>query len=520
MLDLSGEYYSPLLPSAKEMRRFDAYTINDLGTASLELMNRVAQQASQIINNRYTSESEILVLSGPGNNGGDGVALARELWALGFDCNLLLCSDSSFSKDHKSQLETLQNEYFFYGKSDALTKTSISLSDLNDLVLQADVIIDAILGTGQNEAPRGSLAELVEVVNQHTAEILAIDVPTGVNSDSGGVYEPSIAAELCITVQMIKRGMLQFPAINHVGEIVIIDIGIQADGDPEFKILDNTEVHIAKRAINTHKGSYGKALIVAGSREYPGAAKLAANACMQSGAGLVYKLQLPIFDTYGMLPEIMYQHCRAQSDFFTKDVLADLDDLSDYDAILLGPGIGQDPETAELVVELSKQFSSNWVLDADCLNLIAENSKISDLKSAIITPHPKEAARMLGASLEEIQSDRYRAAKDLAHKYNCTAVLKGAQTVIYADNFGFVNYLGNPYMASAGVGDVLAGLLTALIAQGYQGIEAAKSAVFIHALAGDLVHEQSAGPMTASALSSYLTYAFGTLLNESESSEA
>jgi hydroxyethylthiazole kinase-like uncharacterized protein yjeF len=500
------------LPSPREMSEWDRRTIA-AGTSSLELMER----AGRGVVDRLTTTrsipltSSIVVLVGPGNNGGDGLVVARLLRERGASVAVIMAGAGRYSDD----FVTNGKKFVAMGESILILSqdgaappfpvNSVSAAEVGERVAAAAVIVDALLGTGQRAAPQGALAALIESLGRRSAEafVLSVDIPSGVDGDSGSVYAPAVRADLTVAIQCVKRGLTQFPARDLCGSIETIDIGITPDSSCEFTLLGERCAVLPRRRGDAHKGDFGHVLVVGGSAAMPGAPVLAGRAALRLGAGWVSLVQ-PVL--YPLEPELMRVPIHEYKDgqLHAQDLPALAPALKRASALVVGPGLGTGRGVAELlvgIVEAVAQAEIPTVLDADGLNIVAsDQSRFSQANSGrfILTPHPGEAGRLLGCNSSDVQGDRFGAARELSTRFGCVVVLKGAGTIVYGGGRGYVCPFGTPYLGIPGSGDVLAGFIGALLAQGYSPIDAACRAVVIHALTGTHIHEVRGGYLVAS----------------------
>jgi hydroxyethylthiazole kinase-like uncharacterized protein yjeF len=503
-----SESFSLFLPSSSEMSEYDSAAIKS-GIPSIELMERAGKKMSESILNRYINFSgnaaiNVVILCGPGNNGGDGLVVGRLLKKRALNVQLIRIASEKYSNDN-----VLVADKFLAAGGEIIPSGA---KNIPDILRKADIIIDALLGTGQKSAPKGEILHLINALNENKnplAKIVALDLPTGVDGSSGNVYEPHIRANFTLTVEYLKRGMLQHPAVSVCGMIDTLKIGITAVTPPEFSLLTGENIpKIERRKANAHKGDFGHVLVIGGSSKYPGAPVLCSHAALRSGAGLVTYAALSsclVKDTY---PELMFRILKDSSGFFKSAYLEKIKkDLAGFSSVVIGPGLGQEKATGGFflnALELLSNLRIPAVIDADGLNFLSDvingkkTKKALNLKNCVLTPHPGEMSRLLGIKTKEVQADRYLAVKNLALKTGAVVVLKGACTVIYSEKSGFVNLTGNPYMASGGSGDVLAGMIASFIAQGFDKLSAAKLSVYLHGVAGDISFEKRKSPMLAS----------------------
>lgn len=439
------------LPSSAEMAALDSATISS-GRSALELMERAGEGIAKCVLSLYPALRRVVILCGSGNNGGDGLVIARLLAGRGIVVYSVLVAANRYSAECREQLKRTNQVRIFGEATPNVLGADIGLKpitalDLKELIERSDLVVDALLGTGQRNAPRGLVAELIEIVasvkrSENSFKILSVDIPTGIDCDTGNLFTPHIVADHTVTLQCIKRGMLQFPARGGCGAISTVDIGIGGDPAVEFELVAPGNLpKVAQRAPDTHKGALGRVLVIGGSLSMPGAPMLAALGALRCGAGIVSRLIRGCWQTVVPLPEAMYRVLGGDAPSFQLDDLdITLKAAKDYDILVIGPGLGTDNGTrlfvSALIEELKRQ-GIRMVLDADALNLIASQG-IDLLKGskAIMTPHPGEASRLLGVSTEEVQRDRFSAVRSLAERSGCIAVLKGAGSLIHNGQSG------------------------------------------------------------------------------------
>lgn len=495
-LNSAFQFGTPL-PSTAEMAAADEACISS-GTPSLDLMELAGQAAVKAVTEEGLAISPAVVLCGPGNNGGDGAVIARLLRERGISVSLVLCGDPR-SNDLKAKLERF--------RSSGGSLSSLEVGKTEKLLAEANVIFDCLLGTGQLDAPRGKIKDALETLARienlnPQAPIVAIDIPTGLNADTGEVYTPRVKATLTVAIQALKRGLTQYPALDFLGKVVVVDIGILPKST--YAVVDPSELkRILQRPAGAHKGDFGRVLVIGGSRSMPGAPVLSAQAALRSGAGLVTMAAL--HSTTGLVsswPEIM----RAPVDdrglgFFGSEALEFLlERANQADVVILGPGMGQAGSTQKLVLELIKSFSAQrkkLVVDADALNALAAQPR-ELYPEVVITPHPGEAARLLKVTSSLVQSDRFTAADGLATQFKASVLLKGAGTIIRSDRGAAVLPEANPWLATAGSGDVLAGIIGALLAQDLNSFDAAQCGAWLHAMAAKATGAARSVPLIAS----------------------
>ena len=496
--------------SAGEIRLWDQYTIEQEPIASISLMERAAGKCVEWLLQQYPDAASFGIFCGKGNNGGDGLAIARMLIENKYPVTIHILEFGHLgTNDFQTNLARLHK----FPQADI----HFIQSEENFHPFPAgQIIIDALFGSGLNRPLEGVTANLVEHINNSRCEIVAIDIPSGLFVDRSSKGATTILADHTISFQCYKPAFLFAENEEAVGEIHILDIGLHNDFykkvTSRFELLDDTIIHsiYKPRKRFSHKGIYGHALLVAGSYGKTGAAVLSAKACLRSGVGLltchIPKCGYDILQS--TVPEAM-----VMTDFNSSFNTKVEDDLTKYEAIGIGPGIGTASETKIMLQQIFDAYRSPVVLDADALNIMASQKDLLKLIPAgsILTPHPKEFERLFGETANEF--DRVLLALQKAKELNCIIVLKGHHTFIATtDGKGFFNATGNPGMATGGSGDVLTGILTGLLAQGYSAVETAILGVYLHGVAGDLsAKELSMEAMIASDISDNLGSAFSTL---------
>ncbi len=398
----------------------------------------------------------------------------------------------------------------------------MTAEDLRTRVSECGLVVDALLGTGQRASPRGAIGELLLEVHaslkslEVRPKVVAVDLPTAVNADTGLVYEGAIEADLTIAIELIKRGMLQYPARSYCGEIWAVPIGLLCSQAAFSLTPIDILAPLNSRALVSHKGNYGSVLVIGGSEDMPGAPVLVAQAALRSGAGIVVASHLRGINYVGHFPELMLLHTQDTARYYIeKDRALIEENIARFNCIVLGPGLGTERETRSFVrrvIELAAAEKKPLIIDADALNCLAQlrvGGEVLTCPGTIMTPHPGEMARLLGITIGEVQSDRYSAALKLAKLFSCTVVLKGATSVIVEGSRGLVNTTGNPWLAVPGSGDVLTGIVAALIGQGFSLFDAAAAGVSLHGKAGDLLAQRGAVPCLASEIAEIIPTVLG-----------
>ncbi len=489
--------------SAAQIRAWDAFTMEHEPIASVELMNRAAKVFTDWLVEAYPDNSRpVVVFCGTGNNGGDGVAVARLLHWLGFDAKVVVCDFAAKrSADFDAQIalmpqhDNISIEWFNIAKD---------LPAISPEVL----VIDALFGSGLNRPLDGEWAQVVDILNQLPNEVLAIDLPSGLFADAHTPRESVVHADRTFSFERPKLAFFFPENAERVGEWAFGSIGLHPDFEAEmvspFQLLTKMEASRLHRPRSkfAHKGTFGHTMLVAGSFGKMGAAVLAAKACLRSGVGLltIHAPRSGNIILQGAVPEAM-----VSADHRAK-YWAEVPEVQGYASVGVGPGIGKEPETARALQGLLNTYDKPMVLDADALNLLAENPAWWDIipKNSILTPHPKEFERLFGKTGDDFQRNDLQ--RNKAQTHGVFIVLKGAHTAIACpDGECWFNTTGNPGMATGGSGDVLTGILTGLLAQGYPPKSAALLGVYLHGLAGDLAAESlSQEAMTAGDLVGFL----------------
>jgi ADP-dependent NAD(P)H-hydrate dehydratase / NAD(P)H-hydrate epimerase len=484
--------------NTQQMREADRQTIDEIGLPSIVLMENAGRQAVAAMEAAFEDlgTSKVGVICGRGNNGGDGFVVARTLAQRGIEALVfLLGSVSEIRGDARTNLEILGRLGLTVVEISNAQEWELHFSEISD----CELIVDAIVGTGFHGSLTGMLETVVADLNGLGVPIVAIDLPTGVSADTHELSGEAIEASMTVTLAAPKVPLILPPADAYGGDLVIADIGIptsvidELDG-PWLELLTRERMReiVPARAADSHKGDFGRVLVVAGSVGRTGAAHLAALGALRSGAGLVTiatpRSCLPTIAA--MMPEYMTEPLEETAagtiDFGAADRVLDMK----ADVIALGPGLGQDPSTAAFVQAVVERSGVPLVLDADALNAYAGDPDRligRDGVDVIVTPHPGEMARLLGVSIEQVQSDRLEHAREFAASHKVHVVLKGHRTIVAGpEGRSFVNLTGNAGMATGGTGDLLTGMIAAWFAQILDAEAACKLAVYLHGTAGDL----------------------------------
>jgi NAD(P)H-hydrate epimerase len=488
--------------TAKEMQEMDRRAAAEYGIPSLLLMENAGAETVREMLTAFPAllRSRVVILCGRGNNGGDGCVVARHLLNRGATVEaFLLARRGDVKGDARINLESLEK----LGAAPVEVTGGGDLAALSERIGSADVVVDALLGTGAQGPAKGILAEAIEMVNRAGRPVVAVDLPSGLTADDPEPPGPAIRAMLTVTFTLPKRSLLLYPAAAYAGTVRIVDIGIPSAlcRDPQISLglLEAQDVAPAfpRRDAAAHKGTFGHVLVIAGSMGKTGAAALASLAAQRAGAGLV-TLALPhsLNDIMEVkLTEVMTEPLpETEARTIGREALDRVLHLAEgKTAVAVGPGLGTHPSTQKFVRELLPALRLPVVLDADGLNALAGQAEVLGQAAGplILTPHPGELSRLLGVARDEVLRKRIPLAQEVAARFNATLVLKMARTIIASPKRDAVIVpTGNPGMATGGTGDVLTGLIAGLLAQGVEPVLAAQAGTYIHGLAGDLAAER------------------------------
>lgn len=491
------------LVTAAQMLALEAAAV-EAGISERELMEAAGLAAAQEawMSVGAIEQRPVLVLVGPGSNGGDGLVAARRLAEMGGDVTTYLLRP-------RDDADAVWQAAVAAGVPAVLEADDDGFERLDELLASAACILDALLGTGTSRAIEGPLAEILlrlAAVRTRPAapQIIALDLPSGVDADTGGLDPATVEADITVAFGYPKVGLFTMPARRAGGRIIPVDIGIPAGASAQlpYEEIDfrQTQAIMPPRPAEAHKGTFGRVVVAAGSRRYPGAARLAAEAAARSGAGLTVLAAPESIQPLLVsgLPDVVHEPLPSTDGALDGEAArALLRVAGEADAMLVGPGLSLNAGTREFVRSLLDgmggiEDAPPLVLDADALNVLAENDGWHERLSVtrVLTPHPGEMARLTGSTTTEVQADRLQHATDYARQTSSVVVLKGACTIVAApDGRARISPAANPMLATAGTGDVLAGLIAGLIAQGVEPYDAASAAVYMHAECGRLVAE-------------------------------
>ena len=493
--------------SAGQIRLWDQFTIENEPISSINLMERAAGKCVEWILSNYPDAISFSIFCGKGNNGGDGLAIARMLLQQNYRVSIYILEFGHLGTDdfqtNLARLHLLPNAAIYFIQSEENFHT----------LEKNTIIIDALYGSGLNRKLEGVTANLVDHINKSGCKIISIDIPSGLSVDQSSKGNIIIKASHTLGFQCYKLAFLIPENQEYIGDLQILDIELQESfletAFTKYELVDDVIIHSIYKPRNNfaHKGNFGHALIIAGSYGKIGAAVLASNACLRSGVGLL-TCHIPKYGyeiLQSTLPEAM-----VMTDENAEYITRVNDDLTKYKSIGIGPGISTNAETKKMLKEVLTTYKKRIVIDADALNILGLEKDLLKLVSAgsILTPHPKEFERLFGETNNDYE--KIDLASQKAKELNCLIVLKGHHTFIATPGGkSFFNSTGNAGMATGGSGDVLTGILTGLLAQGYSSEEAAILGVYIHGLAGDFAaKELSMEAMIASDIIYFLGKAF------------
>lgn len=499
--------------NSEEMKFCDSNTINHFGVPSLVLMERAALSVVEEAVKKVPQAGCVLIVCGGGNNGADGLAVARLLYQRGYEVVVAQTPDNG-----KRTKENLLQR-------DILQKYGINITEQISRLKKYDCVIDALFGVGLSRAPAGIYAQWIQIMNQLGGFHLAVDMPSGVSSDDGCAYVPSFAADLTVTFAYQKAGQMFYPGREKCGDVITADIGITNDSWLErrptcFALEPEDLKEIPKRPARSNKGMFGRVLVIAGSTNMAGAALFCAQAAYVGGCGLVrlFTSEANRVILQSTLPEAIlttYQETDAQADAkseITKVNEALAQAIAWADVIAMGPGLGRSRTACRIAEQVLLTADIPVIADADALNIIAEKTELlADADAAlVVTPHLGEMARLCGRPIPDIQNSLRSTAEQFAARYHVICVLKDAVTVTAGPSGTWLNTSGCSAMAKGGSGDILTGIIAALAAQGMEPEAAARMGVYLHGLAGEAAALQKG---SYSVLARDLLHAAGTVFH-------
>lgn len=501
-------------------REIDRRTIEEFGVPGVVLMENAGRAVASVILAEYPSAKKMAVICGAGNNAGDGFVIARHLISSGKEVSVHIAQKKQrYKGDAKTNL-------------DSLLEIGAPVKELEGKlprIKDTDVIVDAIFGTGLDRDVGGFYERLIKFINRQSARRVSVDIPSGLDADTGQPLGAAVRADVTITFAPAKLGMCIYPGIDYAGKLRVADITIPKllEENIPFELLTFKSCRglIKKRAADSHKGTYGHLLVLAGSPGKSGAAVLCADAALRAGSGLV---TLGVPDSISAAVEEKTTEVMSVSLKDSKDgtfhpdaheeVLRELEGKKT--ALAVGPGISTSRSAGEFLEKVITQCEVPITIDADALNIISKNPEILKKTKvpAVITPHPGEMARLCGMRTKQVQDDRVGVSTRFSKEYGCYVVLKGARTVVSTPGGEvFINPTGNSAMATAGTGDVLTGIIGGLAAQGYDYLQSCLLGVFLHGHAADLLLEETGtAGFTASEISRKIPASRNSIISSTE----
>lgn len=479
-----------------QMQNIDKYCIEHLNIPSSLLMENAGYELFKSIYEKtgLNLRTKILFICGKGNNGGDGFVAARHAVIKKLNINIL-----SIAKPENMSKDTLLNHNVLRNFTDILYLDDLNLKYTEELINNHDIIIDAIFGTGLSNTIKEPYSQIIEFINRSNNYVVSADIPSGICSNSGKILGNAVKSNKTVTFAAHKLGMFMYPAVEYCGNIVVGEISIPHNVLNHEKhninliTEDFIKNNIPKRIENSHKNSYGKCLVIAGSRLMPGAAFLSAKPVMKTGCGYctLVTSQDRLSNSFGFMPECVFFDAELERQNIDRIV----EEIKKNTSIVIGPGITDSENTVEFISSFIKKINDiiiPVIFDADALNCISKLENVRLPEMSVLTPHPKELSRLLKVELSEINDNRVKYARALSEKYNCITVLKGANTII-SDKTGniYINPTGNSALATAGTGDVLSGILGGFTAQNKDILNMVIVSVYLHGKAGEIASKKS-----------------------------
>ena len=504
-----GDDWMQLWVNAAQMKAADQYTIQKLGVPSLELMEHAAQACVQVLEDEKVDLSHVCVVCGSGNNGGDGFAIARILQNNRYSVETFCVGNpENYTEETQEQMHRLQE---CGGKITYGMPQEDSYS----------VIIDAVFGVGLSRKVEGRYRQVIEQMNRMRGTKFAVDIPSGLSATTGCILGCAFKADYTVTFQLKKIGLELSQGRTMAGRVIVPDIGISTDSiceDQEIVRTAGKDIYrkmLPDRPEDSNKGTYGRLLVIAGSKGMAGAAYLNAHAAYMTGAGLVRVYTSS--DNREILQTLLPEAIITTYEEYNKEELLSL--LTWADGVCIGSGLGMSRLSEKILKTVIEYVKVPCLIDADGLNLLAENKNYLNQMAErrfVITPHMKEMSRLTGISVEELKADRIQILKDFISRYRITCVLKDSRTLIASEEKGIrMNLTGNSAMAKAGSGDVLAGVISGWMVQGKEAEDAAELGTYIHGLSGDLAKfEKGVYSVMARDLIEYISKALMKLEEE------
>ena len=464
------------------IRNIDNYCIKELNIPSLILMENAAIKIIKNIN--FEKFKSFTIVCGNGNNGGDGLAVARQLFSMNMKVDIFIVGNHSMSKDCTANYEILKN----MGININHIAKSEEIQSLNQALDENDMTIDAIFGIGLTRKIEGIYDEVIKIINEKSSYTLSIDIPSGMKCDSFGILGSSIESNKTVSFEVYKKGFLDYESEKYTGTIIIEKIGV-----PDFVVnkfhskeylteINDIKNIIKKRSKYSHKGDFGRVTIIAGSENFTGAAYISTMSAVRSGAGLV-----TLCTKKSIVDILKSKLVEAMSMSYEDNTFDNV--ISNSDSIAMGPGMGNDEFTFKQVKNILSKEGCSVVLDADALNVLKDNLELlkNSNRRIVITPHMGEMSRLTGIPINKLIEDRIEIAVKFAKKYDVIVLLKGYNTIITDGTEVFINSTGSSKMASGGMGDALTGIIASFIGQGYDVFKAAILGAYIHGYCGDVL---------------------------------
>jgi len=482
-----------LLGGNETTKKIDSFVINELKIPSIVLMENAAISFVKHIDE---NENNFLIICGKGNNGGDGYAIARQLFSKGKNVKIFCISNENMSNDCMVNYKICKNMGI---------KIFYEIEELDKLLLDCNVVIEGIFGTGLNSEIKGIYREIIEKINtaSNNKAIYSIDIPSGINGDTGEIMGISVKADITISFVTYKKGFLNSKIKDYLGKVIIENIGLNETNinhlvKEYYLTPDMVKSFHIKRNEDSHKGDFGKVLIFAGSSGFYGAGNIVAKSCVRTGAGLTTVItDKNNFSLNVFVPEAM--SFPINFDNINENLEKLENEISNCDIIAIGPGIGKSQQAFsifEKLISIDKNNKGNTIkliLDADALNLLAENRELFEKirNRSVLTPHLVEFSRLTGFSSEVINKNKFEIAKEFSKKYGIILLLKGKNTIITNGEELFANSTGNSHMANGGMGDCLTGIICSLAGQKYDLMQSAGIGAYLHGkIADELVKRQ------------------------------
>ena len=509
--------------TAHTMQEIDRQAIVECGIPGLQLMESAGRSCVEEIIAEFGLNGRAVIMAGKGNNGGDGYVIARLLSGKGWNVKVIILADcEQVTGDAAANLEKLPDSVIINYCTHESQMSALHMEE----IFQADVIVDALLGTGLRSDVGGIYLEAIDLMNASGRPVLSVDIPSGIHGTTGRVLGNAVRAYITVTFAFAKLGHVLYPGAEYTGRLVVADSGIPPElmeTAAGYEYLNVNAMHplLHRRDRQAHKGQFGHCLIIAGSTGKTGAAALTANSAVRAGCGLV---TLAAAESIHSILEIKTTEAMtfplsdSGSGHLTNSAFPAIEKLLvGKDAVAIGPGLDRRPGTYALVQNLVETVTLPLVIDADGLNALAEDITVLKRKKSdqvILTPHPGEMSRLLKTSIPDVEAIRISVAQEFARNYGVYLVLKGARTIIASPaGVAAINGSGNPGMATGGMGDVLTGIIVSLLGQGYAAWDACRLGVFLHGFAADMVAEDKGEiGINASDVLEKLPYAYNRLL--------